>query len=66
MSFDSAIMALRRMMARRGNLTEIFSDNGTNMVDANSELQRAMKAIDHVILENEMTNRGIKWRNIPP
>ncbi|XP_043471613.1 uncharacterized protein LOC122504525 [Leptopilina heterotoma] len=66
LSTDSAILALRRMMARRGNPSEIFSDNGTNMVGANSELQRSVKEIDYELFEYEMTNRGIKWRFIPP
>ncbi|XP_043471745.1 uncharacterized protein LOC122504628 [Leptopilina heterotoma] len=66
LSADSTIMALRRMMARRGNPTEVFSDNGTNMVGANTELKRAISEIDRAELEQELTNRGIKWRFIPP
>ena len=33
---DSFIMALRRMMSRRGKPQMIYSDNGTNFVGANN------------------------------
>ncbi|XP_072938854.1 uncharacterized protein [Epargyreus clarus] len=35
---DSAVMALRRMMARRGRPAQIWSDNGTNLRGADKEL----------------------------
>lgn len=59
---DSAVMALRRFIARRGRPTEIWSDNGTNLQGANKELRRA---IDHATQEEATTNR-INWRFIPP
>ncbi|CAG9138054.1 unnamed protein product [Plutella xylostella] len=43
---DSAIMALRRMMNRRGNPKVIYSDNGTNFRGANTELKRVLKEVD--------------------
>ncbi|XP_028169445.1 uncharacterized protein LOC114359315, partial [Ostrinia furnacalis] len=55
---DAAIMALRRMIARRGAPTEIYSDNGTNFHGADRELREAVK--------NEATKRSITWRYIPP
>lgn len=59
-------MALRRMIARRGCPSEIFSDNGTNLKGMDSELHKAIKEIDYDTIEQEMTSRGIKWRYIPP
>ncbi|XP_049886664.1 uncharacterized protein LOC126381183 [Pectinophora gossypiella] len=59
---DSAIMALRRMIARRGCPTEIWSDNGTNLQGADKELR---KTIDRAT-EEEATHRKISWRFIPP
>lgn len=54
LSASSMIMALRRMTARRGTPSTIFSDNGTNFVGANKELEAAAQ------------EKGIKWKFIPP
>lgn len=56
---NSTIMSLRRMMSRRGNPTEIYSDNGTNLVGANTELRNAIRDIDYDSMISEMSNRGI-------
>lgn len=61
-----ATMSLRRMMDRRGNPTEMFSDNGTNLVGMNIELRKAIQEIYQEQMITEMTIRGIKWRFIPP
>ncbi|XP_028042657.1 uncharacterized protein LOC114252372, partial [Bombyx mandarina] len=62
LSTDSAVMALRRMIARRGAPTEIWSDNGTNLRGADKELRQALdKATEH-----EASLRLIQWRFIPP
>ncbi|KAA5552963.1 transposase family protein, partial [Pseudomonas aeruginosa] len=62
LSTDSAVMALRRMIARRGAPTEIWSDNGTNLRGADKELRQAMdKATEH-----EASLKLIQWRFIPP
>ncbi|CAG7700760.1 unnamed protein product, partial [Allacma fusca] len=63
---DSAIMALRRFCSRRGNPTEIYSDNGTNFHGANNELRKALLDLDQSTIEAKMTNHGIKWNFIPP
>ena len=39
---DSFILSLRRFIARRGNVRKLFSDNGTNFVGAQRELQEAI------------------------
>ncbi|XP_026730254.1 uncharacterized protein LOC113495628 [Trichoplusia ni] len=54
LSASSMIMALRRMAARRGTPRTLFSDNGTNFVGANKELEAAA------------LKKGIKWKFIPP
>nr|XP_037875890.1 uncharacterized protein LOC119630457 [Bombyx mori] len=62
LSTDSAVIALRRMIARRGAPTEIWSDNGTNLRGADKELRQALdKATEH-----EASLRLIQWRFIPP
>ncbi|XP_066300879.1 uncharacterized protein [Branchiostoma lanceolatum] len=40
---DSCINALRRFIARRGQVRMIISDNGTNLVGAKAELKREVK-----------------------
>ncbi|XP_026731188.1 uncharacterized protein LOC113496223 [Trichoplusia ni] len=54
LSASSMIMALRRMAARRGTPRTLFSDNGTNFVGTNKELEAAA------------LEKGIKWKFIPP
>ncbi|XP_063828939.1 uncharacterized protein LOC135078268 [Ostrinia nubilalis] len=62
LSTDSAVLALRRMMARRGQPSEIWSDNGTNLRGADVELQRAALQASR----QEAANHLIRWRYIPP
>ncbi|KAG7296354.1 hypothetical protein JYU34_021493 [Plutella xylostella] len=63
---DSAIMALRRMMNRRGNPKVIYSDNGTNFRGANTELKRVLKEVDQSEVSKFLTNERIEWRFNPP
>lgn len=57
LSSDSALMALRRFIARRGCPTRIHSDNGTAFVSASNILPD---------LYDFSVNRGIDWKFIPP
>ncbi|XP_061717619.1 uncharacterized protein LOC133525351 [Cydia pomonella] len=59
---DSAIMSLRRFIARRGSPTTIFSDNGTNFVGSSRELRTLH---DNSVIDYA-TNHKIDWRFIPP
>lgn len=59
---DSAVMALRRMIARRGCPTELWSDNGTNLHGAERELREAATRAT----QEEAARRKINWRFIPP
>ena len=63
---DSTIMALRRMIARRGAPSVIYSDNGTNLRGANTELKRSLEELNRDSLREDGTVRGIEWRFIPP
>ena len=47
MATDSFIQALRRLIARRGNVRQIRSDNGPNLVGAEQELIHAFNEMDH-------------------
>jgi hypothetical protein len=66
MDTSSCIDAIRRFVARRGNVKEIYSDNGTNLVGANSELRRSLEELDQDQILNFSTNQGIRWHFNPP
>ena len=58
---DAAIMAIRRMIARRGCPKEIHSDNGTNLRGTEKELQTAVASLDQKKIRAEMAAKSIKW-----
>lgn len=62
---DSFIMALRRMAARRGWPQNLFSDNGTNLRGADTELKKSIQELDEAHLKNEALKYGTKWTFIP-
>ncbi|XP_048001442.1 uncharacterized protein LOC125238211 [Leguminivora glycinivorella] len=62
LSTDSAIMSLRRFIARRGTPSELWSDNGTAFVGASRELRRLY---DDATPQFAATQK-INWRFIPP
>ncbi|XP_032791625.2 uncharacterized protein LOC116928633 [Daphnia magna] len=79
---DSFIMAFRRFIAIRGTPAVVFSDNGTNLVAGEREMQAGMdnltrKAakcpkeekdcnLDHKKISEEMARRRLVWRFSPP
>jgi len=63
---DSAIMAIRRFIARRGTPTRLNSDNGTNFHGAEKELRLAFEAMNKDRIIDAMSQLGIKWEFIPP
>ena len=63
---DSLIMALRRMAARRGWPLNLYSDNGTNLRGADTELKLSIQALDVEKLKGEALNKGTTWNFIPP
>lgn len=63
---SSFIMALRRFCARRGQVQEIRSDNGSNFVSSNKELKLAIKAWNKNQIHEFLLQRNIKWLFNPP
>ena len=51
MTTDSFIQALRRLIARKGNVRQIRSDNGPNLVGAEQELINAFNEMDHTKIQ---------------
>lgn len=63
---DSCINALRRFVCRRGPVTSIRTDQGTNFVGAQKELGEAIKELDHKKIEKTLLKEGVKWTFNPP
>lgn len=63
---DSCINALRRFISRRGQVTHIRSDNGTNLVGAKKDLQNAIAGWNSEKINNAMLQKGIQWSFNPP
>ncbi|KAJ2948430.1 hypothetical protein O0L34_g7673 [Tuta absoluta] len=62
LSADAAILALRRMINRRGCPDTIWSDNGTNFHGADAELRKAALTS----MQQEADIKNVNWRYIPP
>ena len=63
---DSCLMAVRRMMARRGKAAIIWSDNGTNFVGSERELREALKRLDNERIVDQLSNERVQWHFNPP
>ena len=66
---DSFILALRRLIARRGNVQSIYSENGSNLIGAERELRKAYEEMDDDKIQSFMQEHGgdwIKWYRNPP
>ncbi|XP_071051336.1 uncharacterized protein [Onthophagus taurus] len=65
---EAFLSALRRFAARRGKPQKMYSDNGTNFVGANRELEELSKFL--INNSNELTDMinacNINWSFIPP
>ena len=58
---DSFIQALRIMIARRGNVRLIQSDNGSNFLGAEGELNRAFLEMDNTKISQFLQDKGAGW-----
>jgi hypothetical protein len=47
LSTSSCIMSIRRMIARRGEIRDLYSDNGTNLRGADREMTEAIRKLDN-------------------
>ena len=66
MTTDSFLMALRRLIAIRGNVQTVRSDQGTNIVGAANELARALKEIKDMTLRDSLSSTNIEFITNPP
>ncbi|KAK3733837.1 hypothetical protein QZH41_000403 [Actinostola sp. cb2023] len=63
---DSFLLALRRFIARRGQVKEIRTDNGTNFVGGEKELRKALDDWNQNQIHEELLQKNIKWCFNPP
>ncbi len=63
---NSCIHAFRRFIARRGPVSELRSDNGTNFVSTEKELKEALKSWNMQQIEQSLLQKGVKWTFNPP
>ena len=63
---DSFLLALRPFIARRGQVQELRSDNGTNFTSGERELRESIQEWNHDKIHEEMLQRNIKWGFNPP
>ncbi|GFW24445.1 integrase_H2C2 domain-containing protein [Trichonephila clavipes] len=62
LTIDTFIQALRRFFAKRGRISVLYSDNGTNFVGTNN----AMRTLDWDKIVVYSTAQKITWKFIPP
>ena len=63
---DSFLNALRRFVAKRGTLHQIFSDNGTNFVGTERILRTALQSFNDDKTHHYCSQKGIEWSFNPP
>ena len=59
-------MAMQKMVSRRGRPAHIWSDNGTNFVGAEREIQDALKRLNKERITDELSQHGVQWQFNPP
>ncbi|XP_011170391.1 uncharacterized protein LOC105203313 [Solenopsis invicta] len=65
---ESFLSALRRFTGRRGNCSQLHSDNATNFVGAERELREIYNFLreQNEVIQTELANQKIEWYFIPP
>ena len=63
---DSCLNAIMRLIARRGKLVKMISDNGSNFVGAEKELAEYIPAWTNEQIEEHLIEQGIRWKFNPP
>lgn len=70
LSTSAFLAALRRFVARRGLVTEMNSDNGTNFKGAFNQLRKLHELFQSASFQKSVnewsSQQGIKWKFIPP
>ncbi|XP_041932487.1 uncharacterized protein LOC121695553 [Alosa sapidissima] len=59
---DSCINSVRRFICRRGPVSTLRSDNGTNFVGASRKLKECLTTLNHGKIQRAFLQDGIEWR----
>jgi len=64
---ETFLAALRRFVSLRGKCSKIYSDNGTNFIEATNEMQELLSSQRHKDIDTStLADDGIQWVLIPP
>ena len=63
---QATLMAISRFQARRGNVRELWSDNGRNLRAAEKELRRVLEKLDEDEIRRKLGVDKIEWKFSPP
>ncbi|XP_033120774.1 uncharacterized protein LOC117119905 [Anneissia japonica] len=63
---DSCLNAIRRFICRRGIISSLRTDNGTNFIGAEKELRVAVNAWNDSEIPEWLKQMGIRWEFNPP
>tara|TARA_B110000881_G_scaffold142907_1_gene126249 strand:- start:157 stop:5301 length:5145 start_codon:yes stop_codon:yes gene_type:complete len=63
---DACINVIRRFISRRGQVTEIRSDNGSNLVGAKREMQNEIKSWNQTRIHDSLLQKNVDWIFNPP
>lgn len=63
---DACLNAIRRFIARKGQVKEMYSGNNTNFRSADSEMRKSIKEWNFNKIEKHLQQRGVRWNFNPP
>jgi hypothetical protein len=66
LSSDCFINVFRRFVGRRGEVSEVWSDNGTNFVGGERELYKEISKLKKSDIEDQLAAKQVKWHFNPP
>lgn len=66
MDTDSCVNVFRRFISRRGQVSELRSDNGTNLMSTEKELREVLNHWNMDQIESSFIQKGVKWMFNPP
>ena len=66
LEMDSCISAIRRFMSRRGQVKEMRSDNGSNLVGAEKEMRNEINKWNQAQIQDYLLQKNVEWRFNPP
>ena len=66
MTTDSFLNGFRRFVARRGQPTKVWSDNGPNIAAGQTEMAKAFREVNQAIVHDFAVSSNIEWKFNPP